>query len=148
MAKHVRSTLRGLDKATVLKRGGLLMWTWWPTGKQTYIITSLGNSIETLCPRVDVVHPVRCSGRSPVRRPPEPDMQSGGSACGEHGATVKKAGRHGITRMRDGNVFTRAYLSCSTRCVSWCAFARVYQIKRTSAVQDENWTLLIVAVDP
>ena len=67
-------------------------------------------------------------GAVPVRHIPEPDMQSGGSACGEHGAAVKKAERYGITRMRDGDVFKRAYLSCCTWCVSWCAFARVYQI--------------------
>ena len=49
-------------------------------------------------------------GAVPVRRTPEPDMQSGGSACGEHGATVKKTGRHGITRMTDVDVFTCAHL--------------------------------------
>ena len=68
---------------------GWLTWTWWATrqqtgqqtGQQTYPKPSLGNSNETQCPRVDVVHAVRRSGRSPVRRTPETDMQSDGSAC-------------------------------------------------------------------
>ena len=77
-------------------------------------------------------------GAVPVRRTPEPDMQSGGSACGEHGTTVKKAGMHGITQIRDSDMFTCAYLSCCTRRVSSRALARVNQIKRTDAMQDES----------
>ena len=60
----------------------------------------MGDSNETQSPglmliaQFDVVGAVQ-SG------PPEPNMRSGGSACGEHEATVKKAGRRGITQMKE-----------------------------------------------
>ena len=58
----------------------------------------------------------------------------------EHGATVKQAGRDDITQMRDGDVFTGTFLS-------WCAFARQCQIKRTVVEQDESRTFRMLAIE-